>query len=224
MDRVEAVVGKHPDGLLHDVGCGNGRLMSEAHRRGWRVQGNDIVSGSADRTGSCGTRRWIGALSTLDLEPNSCDVVTSFCVLPHHLTQPTPDMRAVERILKPGGWFVLQFPANGLFRRVGKVLYSVYWPWGASAFSRFIFGNLYGPGGHPFAYTHDNLEEYLLTCGFVEVRFAPYYPASRITVARFEMKPLWFRAAAYAAVSLLNVAGQAVGLPNHAVAYARKSR
>ena len=133
-------------------------------------------------------------------------------------------MLAVERILKPGGWFVLQLPANGLFRRVGKALYCVYWPWGASAFSRFVLGNLYGPGGHQFAYTHDNLNEYLLKCGFVEVRFVPYYPASRFTLMRFEMKPLWFRGAAFLAVSLLNVAGRAVGLPNHAIAYARKAR
>ena len=86
------------------------------------MQGNDVVSVVRSHIERNGIRCLIGNLSELDLEPESCDVVTSFCVLPHHLTNPTQDMQAVERILKPGGWFVLQFPANGLFRRVGKLV------------------------------------------------------------------------------------------------------
>ena len=42
MNRVERVVGVIR-GRLHDVGCGNGQLLHEARRRGWRVQGNDLV-------------------------------------------------------------------------------------------------------------------------------------------------------------------------------------
>jgi len=223
MDRVEAVVGRQPGGLLHDVGCGNGQLLFEARRRGWRVQGNDVVSVVRSHIERNGIRCLIGNLSELDLEPESCDVVTSFCVLPHHLTNPTQDMQAVERILKPGGWFVLQFPANGLFRRVGKLVYRMYWPWRPSAFSRFILANLYEPGGHQFAYTHRNLAEYLRACGFGEVAFAPYYPALRFTLARFHARPLWFRAGAFLAVALLRLAAQTFRLPNHAIAYARKA-
>ena len=182
-----------------------------------------IFADGADLAQTC-VRRWTGTVSELDLDPRSCGVVTSFCVLPHHLTNPTPDMRAVERMLKPGGWFVLQFPADGLFRRAGKALYRVYWPWRPKPFARFILGNLYGPGGHHYAYTQNNLAEYLRPCGFDEVRFAPYYPASRFTLARFETKPLWFRGGAFLAVSLLRLAGMTVRLPNHAIAYARKPR
>ena len=104
MDRVEAVAAAHPGAVLHDVGCGNGQLLFEARRRGWRVQGNDVVSNSGVRRlmELSGIRCLIGNLSELELELGSCDVVTSFCVLPHHLADPTPEMRVVQRILKPG--------------------------------------------------------------------------------------------------------------------------
>lgn len=222
MDRVEAVVGKQPGGLLHDVGCGNGQLVLEARRRGWRVQGNDLVPAVRPQLDRQGIRCLIGNLSQLDLEAESCDVVTSFCVLPHHLTNPTPEMHAVRRMLKPGGWFVLQFPANGPFRRVGKTISRVCWPWRSSALSRFILANLYGPGGHQFAYTHRNLAQYLRKCGFADVIFAPYYPALWVTIARFQARPLWVRSAACLAVALLRTAARTLRLPNHAIAYARK--
>lgn len=219
LDRVEAVVGSRR-GVLHDVGCGHGALLAEAQRRGWQVQGNDLVD-ARRRDVAAGIRCFVGPLSALDLDPASCDVVTSFCVLPHHLTEPTPDMLAVHRLLKPGGWFVLQFPANGLYRRLGKVAYHVCWPWRPTQFARFVLANLYGPGGHQFAYTSTNLTEYLRKCGFTGIRVTPYYPAVRFTVARFRNRPAWVRAAALAAAALLHTAGRLLRMPNHAIAFAR---
>jgi SAM-dependent methyltransferase len=222
MDRVEAVVGRKPDALLHDIGCGNGQLLFEARRRGWRVQGNDIVPGVREGIEQAGIPCKIGSLSDLNLEPEACEVVTSFCVLPQHLTNPTPDMLAVARMLKSGGWFVLQLPDNGLFRRVGRMCSRLFWPGRPSPFARFVMANLYGPGGHQFAYTRANLKQYLRKCGFAEVIFQSYFPSSRYALARFHSRPIWHRIAATIAVNGMRWASQILCLPNHVIAYAKK--
>ncbi len=219
MDRVEAITGPADGRVLHDVGCGLGNLVFEARRRGWRVQGNDIVPGVREGMRQSGIPCFIGSLSGLEIEPGSCDVVTSFCVLPHHLAQPTPDMLAVARMLRPDGWLVLQFPDNGLFRRMGKLMYRIL---GDSRLTRHIIANLYGPGGHQFAWTRNNLREYLSLCGFNNVIFQPYSGNPEITLARFRFAPAWNRACAAAAVYGLKISGDVLGIPNHSIAFARK--
>lgn len=219
MDRVEAITGPAEGRVLHDVGCGLGNLVFEARRRGWRVQGNDIVAGVREGMERSGIRCFIGSLSALDIEPSSCDVVTSFCVLPHHLPQPTPDMLAVARMLRPDGWFVLQFPDNGLFRRMGKLMYRMLGDW---RLTRHVIANLYGPGGHQFAWTRNNLREYLSLCGFNNVTFQSYSGNPGITLARFRSAPAWYRACATAAIYGLKIGGDVLGIPNHSIAFARK--
>lgn len=222
LDRVESVVGRRSGGTLHDVGCGNGQLLFEARRRRWNIQGNDIAPSVKGRLEPAGVACWIGRLSDLPLEPDSCDLVTSFCVLPHHLSNPTPDMLAAYRMLKPGGWLALQLPADGLWRRTGKAIYRLYWPWRATHFSRYVIANLYGPGGHQFAYTRENLATYLRECGFGQVVYRTCFPSPRFTLARFNTKPPWVRVGAWTAVTGLMIAGRLLDLPNHMIAYARK--
>jgi 2-polyprenyl-3-methyl-5-hydroxy-6-metoxy-1,4-benzoquinol methylase len=97
MNRVEAIVGPANGRILHDVGCGTGSLIFEARRRGWRVQGSDIVPGVKQRHRKNGIRCLIGTLSDLSIPDEFCDVVTSFCVLPHHLTGTPSQSPGVER-------------------------------------------------------------------------------------------------------------------------------
>ena len=222
MDRIEAIVGSAGGRLLHDVGCGNGQLVFEARRRGWRVQGSDIIPAVKAELEANGVRCLIGTLSDLPADPNSCDVVTSFCVLPHHLTDSRADMNSCWMMLRPGGWLILQIPDNGLYRRFGKFLYHALLPWRPLKFSRFLLANLYGPGGHQFAFTRKNLAHYLYRYGFKQVIFRSYYPSARYALARFRSKALWFRVAAAIALGLLKLTGRAFGLPNHCIAYARK--
>lgn len=219
MDRVEAIVGAPNGGVLHDVGCGVGHLLFEARRRGWQVQGSDIAMGVKEGIERNGIHCLIGSLSNLEIPGESCDVVTSFCVLPQHLVEPTPDMLAVARMLKPGGWFVLQFPDNGPFRRVSKITYRIF---GDSPISRRTIANVYGPGGHQFAYTRKNLEQYLSMCGFNDIIFQSYSGSPKCTLSRFHRKPLWYRASAAVAVYTLKFTGDVVGIPNHSILFARK--
>lgn len=219
MNRVEAIVGPANGRILHDVGCGTGSLLFEARRREWRVQGSDIVPGVKHGIEENGIPCLIGSLADLSIPDELCDVVTSFCVLPHHLTEPTADMLTVARILKPGGWFVLQFPDNGSFRKVGKMLSRLL---GSSTLSRSIMANLYGPGGHQFAFTRTNLEEYLSACGFKGTIFQSYSASPKYALARFHDKPLWYRVAASFAVYGLKITSEGLGMPNHSIAFTRK--
>ena len=221
MDRVEDVVGAAA-GTLHDVGCGNGQLLIEARRRGWRVRGNDIAAGVKDRLGRDEITCLRGPLSTLAIPAESCDVLTSFCVLPHHAADPNPDMRAAWRMLRPGGWFVLQLPANGVYRRTAKTFYSVCWPAHPTRLARRILGEIYRPGGHQFGYTSENLTHYLHECGFGDVLIRPYAAAARYTLARFSGEPAWRRCVASIAVHTMKFASEVLHLPNHSIVYARK--
>jgi len=219
MDRVETLVGPARGRVLHDVGCGVGHLLIEARRRGWVVQGNDIVAGVKTIVEKNGIRCLIGSLSGLEIPRESCDVVTSFCVLPHHLTDPTSDMLASARILKSGGWLVLQFPDNGLYRRVVKLIYRTL---GDSAKTRSLLANLYGPGGHQFAFERNNLTKYLSMCGFKEAICKAYSGAPQFTLARFHEKPFWYRLLAATAVHTLKGASDLFKIPNHSIVFARK--
>jgi SAM-dependent methyltransferase len=219
MDRVEAIVGPGSGAVLHDVGCGMGHLLFEARRRGWRVQGSDIAPGVKLGIERQGVNCYIGSLSNLRIPSESCDVVTSFCVFPHHLAESRPDMVAVARMLKPGGWFVLQFPDNGPFRKTTKLMYRVL---GDSRISNRIVANVYGPGGHQFAYTRKNLGEYLAMCGFKSIVFQSYSGSPKCALTRFRQKPLWYRASAAIVVHGLKVIGEVFRIPNHSIAFARK--
>jgi len=222
MDRVERVVGAAP-GRLHDVGCGNGQLLYEARRRGWQVQGNDLVGGVRSGLEQRGIAFYHGSLAQLSPSPESCDVVTSFCVLPHHLVEPDPEMQAAYAMLKPGGWLVLQLPDNGTLRLAGKALYALLAGFRPRT-ARWILANLYGPGGHQYAFNPTNITEYLEKIGFAEIIIEPYYPAVGPTLARFQSAGLSTRLAASASVRSLRLLSRISGLPNHMIAFAKKSR
>jgi SAM-dependent methyltransferase len=184
MDRVERVVGAAP-GRLHDVGCGNGQLLYEARRRGWHVQGNDLVGGVGSDLERHGITFYRGSLAQLSLSLRSCDLMTSFCVLPHHLLEPGPEMQAAYAMLKPGGWLVLQLPDNGTLRIAGKALYALLAEFRPRP-ARWILANLYGPGGHQYAFNRTNITEYLKKIGFGQILVESYYPAVGPTLARFQ--------------------------------------
>jgi SAM-dependent methyltransferase len=222
MDRVEAVCGRANGRRLHDVGCGNGQLLLEARRRGWDIQGNDIVRGVRAVLEENGITFKEGTLTQIQLPPETCDVITSFCVLPHHLTDPTPDMLAVEQAMKPGGWLILQLPDNGLFRKGAKLVSRLFWPRRPSRLARFVLGNIYGPGGHQFGYTRDNLREYLRKCGLEVVKFQDYIGSPKYALARFQTAPSWKRIPIAATVYAVWGVSHAFGNPNHMMVFARK--
>jgi len=217
MDRIERLADR--PGVLHDVGCGNGQLLAEAQRRGWTVQGNDLLSSIGPGLAARGIPYFVGELARLDLAPSSIDVVSSFCVLPHHLADPLPDLRAVVRLLRPGGWLIAELPDSGLYRRVAEALYR-------SSGGRWEtpLANIYSPGGHLFGYSRRNIPLLLRSCGFDRVIVGPYRQPPTLSTARFSSRSVLFRTVAVAGTTTLAAGARILGMPNHMVVCAQTSR
>jgi SAM-dependent methyltransferase len=214
MDRIERLLGR--PGALHDIGCGNGQLLVEAKRRGWIVQGNDLLSSLGPALADREIPYFVGELFRLDLPSSSFDIVSSFCVLPHHVADPLPDLRTVVRILRPGGWLIAELPDDGLYRRVAKALYRLSrGRWEAP------LANIYTPGGHLFGYSRLNIQLLLQTCGFERVLVESYRQPPTMSTARFSRRGLAFRTIALAGTAALTVAGRMLKMPNHMVVCAQ---
>ena len=121
-----------PQGLrLLDIGCSSGLFLDEARAEGFEVFGAEL---SADTAAFA--RRHFG----LDVHPGdwraaghedgSFDVITLFDVI-EHVSDPLGELRAVRRLLKPGGLLLQSTPnIDGLFPRLSYRLADRldYWP------------------------------------------------------------------------------------------------
>jgi SAM-dependent methyltransferase len=188
LEAVHEVI--RPPGVLHDHGCGNGQLINLARSKGWEAQGNDLVEGE----------HHVGPLTELDLPAASCDVVTSYCVLPH-LSDPLMELTAIRRLLKDGGWLVAEMPTNGTYRRVARLLRRLNY--------------IYEPSSHRLGFDERSARLAFEKAGFRNVRVRAWVQPASFSLVRFERKPMWFRAMARMAVGLLSK----LGPTNHIVVY-----
>jgi SAM-dependent methyltransferase len=214
MDRIERLLGR--PGALHDIGCGNGQLLVEAKRRGWIVQGNDLLTSVGPPLAARDIPYFVGELSHLDLPSSSLDIVSSFCVLLPHVADPMPDLRTVVRILRPGGWFIAELPDDGLYRRAAKFLYGL-----SRGRWETPLANIYSPDGHRFGYSRRNVPLLLRKCGFSRVLIEPYRQPPSLSIARFSRRGLVFRILALVGTSSLAMAAQRLRMPNHMVVLAQ---
>jgi 2-polyprenyl-3-methyl-5-hydroxy-6-metoxy-1,4-benzoquinol methylase len=99
------------EGQLLDVGCATGNFLDEMRRSGrWEVKGvepNREAASYAQQRMSLEV--FAGRLEEVELPPASFDVITMWNVL-EHLHDPLSSIRAVDRLLKPGGLFVFSIP------------------------------------------------------------------------------------------------------------------
>jgi SAM-dependent methyltransferase len=91
-----------PQPRMLDVGCGNGFLIQRFKRRGWEVAGVDLSSWAEEAARQVGFRLYRGTIETAPLPAGYFDVVTSTSTL-EHIPNLVPHIRAVLRVLKPGG-------------------------------------------------------------------------------------------------------------------------
>ena len=97
-------------GRLLDVGCATGFFLSEAHSRGWQVQGLDISSFAVQYTRDrFGFAVQSGSLLEMEYPRNSYDLVTLWDVI-EHVPDPKEYVMRIAELLKPGGLFVLATP------------------------------------------------------------------------------------------------------------------
>lgn len=200
-----------PPGRLFDIGCGVGTLLKAARDAGWQASGNDIVAGAVERLRAEGFDAHAGPLAGLALPEASFDVVTAFCVLPH-VPDPLAEATLVRRLLAPGGVFVAEMPAAGLYRGLAKLLAKARIDWGVR--------NVYYPG-HRYAFSPRPVRALLERAGFDEIEVAPFRMPRSVSARRFALRGGAMGTMGAWGVAVGDLASRTVRSPNHMIVAAR---
>jgi SAM-dependent methyltransferase len=115
-------------GRILDIGCAVGYFLSTFFigDKGWEAHGVELAPQSAERAAARGIRMRQGTLKSAVYPDAFFDVVTILDTF-YYFTDPLPEIKEIERILKPGGILAIEVPlANPrLWRtttRIGRVL------------------------------------------------------------------------------------------------------
>lgn len=108
-DPVSRVLGWMRPGRLLDVGCGAGEALDHSADLGWETWGVEPSEAAARMAQRNGHRVWIGSLEECDVPEESVDVVRMIHVL-EHVPSPTQTLRAIARVLRPGGRLIIEVP------------------------------------------------------------------------------------------------------------------
>lgn len=104
-------------GAVLDVGCGRGDLGEQLMSRGWTVSGLDPSAQAVEIARSRGIDAQVSHVQNAKLREESFDAVTMLHAL-EHVNDPTGDLGAIRRYLKPGGQFVALMPNFGSWQRL----------------------------------------------------------------------------------------------------------
>jgi SAM-dependent methyltransferase len=109
LDAIESYIGK---GRLVDLGCAMGHFVGHAASRGWDAVGIEKSQWATEAARELyGITVYQGELADAPLKPHSIDVVHANHVV-EHLTDPAETFRLVHNLLRPGGLFVIEVPAE----------------------------------------------------------------------------------------------------------------
>jgi 2-polyprenyl-3-methyl-5-hydroxy-6-metoxy-1,4-benzoquinol methylase len=149
---VSALLGG-PPGRILDVGCGKGLLLAGLRATGWEVAGTELSEVSSRFATAAGIAVHHAPVEECSFEAGSFDVVTLYHSL-EHMTDPMRTLTAVHRLVRPGGFLVVEVPNFG--------------SWYAKAFGDAWF-HLDVPR-HLFHFTQQTLQHLVETAGFRVVR------------------------------------------------------
>jgi 2-polyprenyl-3-methyl-5-hydroxy-6-metoxy-1,4-benzoquinol methylase len=97
-------------GKLLDVGCGTGIFINGMYQNGWQVFGSDLNPKIVELAQKhLGFDIRTGELAEIGYPDNFFDVVTMWDVL-EHVHDPRRTLVEIARILKPGGWVLMNTP------------------------------------------------------------------------------------------------------------------
>ncbi len=163
-------------GKILDVGCGPGLFLSEAKKRGWRVQGVDLSPWAKKYAAeNFGVDVFEGSLSEASFPDKSFDVVVMNDVI-EHLEDPKSALRQIRRVLKNDGVLYLSTPDIDSF--LSKLLRAKWW--GINKY-------------HLFYFSRKSLEKMFHETGFRSIHHAPYPRVFswNYWVKRLETYPAW---------------------------------
>ena len=111
------------NGMLLDIGCGNGRFLHGMQQLGWQTKGVEINAGAVEVCKKSNLDVFHDDLFSAKLADASFDVVNLSHVIEH-----VPDPKAlfieVARILKPNGLFIVKTPNS---KALGRALFDTNW-------------------------------------------------------------------------------------------------
>jgi SAM-dependent methyltransferase len=123
--QVKQVIKRVSDpGVILDVGCATGILLSGMRRRGWDCYGvepNQYAANYAQQRFDL--KIFCGYLENANYPEKFFDVITMMDVL-EHVFDPINTIREIHRILKPGGYFIGNLPNGNAWERF---LFGPYW-------------------------------------------------------------------------------------------------
>jgi SAM-dependent methyltransferase len=97
-------------GRILDVGCGGGLFLRMMKERGFDCLGLDFSAEAARVAWEVnGVRVLTGDLTTAQIEPESCALITMYHVA-EHLLDPAAYLHAASRLLRPEGRLIVQVP------------------------------------------------------------------------------------------------------------------
>lgn len=149
IDMYKKLIGD--DGSVLDVGCGDGRLLALFNKNGqnWDLYGIDFNANAIKLASETGITTYFGKFEEVELPQKKFDLIIMNQVL-EHATDPRHIIEKVEKILKPGGYLIVETPnINSLDFHLFKNKY---------------FGGYHFPR-HFYLFTEENLKILMEACG-----------------------------------------------------------
>jgi 2-polyprenyl-3-methyl-5-hydroxy-6-metoxy-1,4-benzoquinol methylase len=144
------------NGLMLDVGCGNGQMLYWAQKRGIAGKGVEINKRTADRAKEYGFDVWNGFLETAPFEKHSFDFVFLGEII-EHVNDPRTFIDQSSAFLKSDGMIGITTPnIDCPWSKTNFILYKMFGiPWSSVT-----------PPYHLFQFNPDNLDRLMKDMGF----------------------------------------------------------
>lgn len=108
-----------------DIGCGEGYVLADAHKKGWEVYGVDICDNRLDIAKNRDISFFKGNIDQASFPADFFDCIYLDSVL-EHLKDPVALLREANRILHPGGVLYLGIPNDdSLFNDARKLIFTI---------------------------------------------------------------------------------------------------